>query len=419
MSKDDGVDIALPEVGASDIFAEHAVAQTPIERSSFAATFPAMARFVSATVLWLWQNTRYAMLTVIILLVFVELGARALEPRFIGRIYDVSTTAGYPLDLNRDGYRGPLLEDRKASGVARIMTLGDSVSFGTGVPYDATWPFALERILDPSASGRAEALSLAAPASELRQIEAGFARYAESHDPDLAIILLTGNMISLEWANADAEPDAFPPAHRYQAVSPEVPAKNRLKNLSHAFAIPGVLTIGMEHLRFAAGLSNHLVNPEAPFGVLLAHGIRQGDLPPARAEEAWSRATERLRAIKDLATARGIPLIVSYAPARFMLSDALSDNLKSVPTERFTIDPIERAESICRDLGIPFVRVETALREAMSGDEPAFVLSDYTHFDRAGHHAVAQALASSPALTRALKTRTSSAAFDERFQTLQ
>ena len=396
------VDIALPEVDPAAIYHQTDVAQVDIERTPFLQTLPQMGRFLSASARWLWSETRVAIAIVVLALVVGEFAARTLEPRLVGRIYDATTTGGYPLSINPDGYRGPLVPTEKKTGTTRILTLGDSASFGTGVPYEVTWPFALVEQLSNSTGRSFDVLSLAAPATELRQIEEGFARFTPTHRPDIAVLLLTGNMVSLEWAHNGRTPDPFLPGPPGREGAVREGALDRLKRLPHAFALPGVLTLGMEYLRLALGMNDHLVLPDSPFGVVFAHGMRQNSMPADRAEEAWSLMGTRLASVRDLARTHGVPLIMSYAPPRFSLSDRLRDNLKLVPTDRFTIDPIERAEALCAELGIPFVRVDPALRAASDDDAPLYVLSDYTHFHEHGHRVIAETVAQSAALQRAL-----------------
>ena len=47
-------------------------------------------------------------------------------------------------EINAAGYRGPLRTERPAAGVLRIVALGDSSTFGMGVPYADTWCAQLE-----------------------------------------------------------------------------------------------------------------------------------------------------------------------------------------------------------------------------------------------------------------------------------
>lgn len=51
-------------------------------------------------------------------------------------------------NVNRHGARGPALELEKPPGTFRIVALGDSFTFGTGVEDGSTWPAALQRFLD-------------------------------------------------------------------------------------------------------------------------------------------------------------------------------------------------------------------------------------------------------------------------------
>ena len=407
MSKEEqfDVDIVLPEVDPGAIYEETALAQVEIERTSLSPIIPQMGRFLFASLRWLWTNTRYATAFFLLALAVGEFTARTLEPRLVGRIYNATTTGGYPLAINPDGYRGPIVPADKKDGTTRILTLGDSATFGTGVPFEATWPFALAEELSRSTGQNFEALSLAAPAAELRQIEEGFSRFAPTHRPDVAVLLLTGNMVSLEWAHTGRTPDPFLPNPRNRTSPAHDGTLERVKKLPHVFALPGVFTLGMEYLRLALGLNDHLVPPDAPFGVMFAHGIRQNSMPPDRVEEAWRRFAQRLESVRDLARAHDVPLVVSYAPPRFILSDRIRDNLKLVPTDRFTIDPLERAEVICAELGIPFVRVDSDLRAAASDEAPLFVLSDYTHFDEYGHRVLAQSIAKSGPMKSALEAR--------------
>ncbi|MEO6709333.1 MAG: GDSL-type esterase/lipase family protein [Planctomycetota bacterium] len=49
--------------------------------------------------------------------------------------------------INSAGYRGPLRATQPPAGVVRILALGDSSTFGMGVPYQDTWCAQLESLL--------------------------------------------------------------------------------------------------------------------------------------------------------------------------------------------------------------------------------------------------------------------------------
>lgn len=90
--------------------------------------------------------------------------------------------------INSSGFRGPEVSLSKPDGTVRIVVLGDSVSFGHGVPDDAPYPRVLEELLNhPGAEGRYEVLNLGVP---------GYSAFQEYFDlgsslnlePDLVIL---------------------------------------------------------------------------------------------------------------------------------------------------------------------------------------------------------------------------------------
>lgn len=385
------IDIALPPVDPHALYEAANLDHDEIPRAPIGDAFGRAGRALAAAARWARRQLATGLVALLVFGVVAELAARSLEPRLVGRVYDAWNTAGHPIARNAAGYRGPLVPPRRDGDgdATRVLALGDSVTFGTGVAFDATWPFALGDRLAEQTQAPTEILNLSGPLAEVRQLTALLERYGRSHDPDVAVLMLTGNMISLGLIREDegARPLLAPPPPR---MPPGL--LDRLTGAWHAFALPGLLTIGMEHLRLAIGLNDHLIDPEAPFGVMLAHGIRQANLDPALAQRAYTRLEQDLRTLRERAADVGVPLVVAYAPPRFALSSGLLDNPKSVPTERFTIDPLERTRAICERLGLPFVPLAPALRAAAEAPAPIYVLSDYAHLDRAGHAAAADAL---------------------------
>jgi lysophospholipase L1-like esterase len=107
---------------------------------------------------------------------------------------------GVPLPLHRDaypelyrlnslGFRDREWAPRKPAGTRRILALGDSVTFGWGVPLERTYARVLERSLQAAdASTRWEVLSVARPgantAEEVRLLETAGLRL----DPDVVLL---------------------------------------------------------------------------------------------------------------------------------------------------------------------------------------------------------------------------------------
>jgi lysophospholipase L1-like esterase len=386
------IDIALPQVDPKVLYEEVDLADQPILAGPVSNDLKRALRGIGNVASWAKANLKRSIVVFISILVVTDLVGRVAEPRLVNRVYDEMTTAGYAISRNQEGYRGPLVQAERVQDEFRILALGDSVTFGTGLPFESSWPMVLSGQLEAENNLEVEAINLSGPAADLTQLADLLRRYGESHKPDVAVLVLTGNMVSLAWIRDGATRRRLlePPSNR------TVPWTGRIKasatRFQHSFAVPGILIFGMERYRLATGLSDHLIDPNAPYGVMLAQGIRQNTLPPETAEAAWSIFRRQLGMIQRVARDVHVPLLVTYSPPRFLLSDRFADNTKFVPTERFTIDPFKRSASICGELDIPFVRIDDSLRAASEGDENLYIIGDYSHFDRAGHRLVAAVL---------------------------
>jgi len=368
------------------------IEQQPIPLGSPHHAVSALALGGAASVRWFLTTQWKALILMVGLAVATELVARRVEPRLVGRVYNGWYTAGYPIDLNEEGFRGPIPAVPKPAGTTRILALGDSVTFGTGVARDSTWPARLEERLRGRADVRLEAVNTGMAGADLAQVERALRKRWSAYDPDVAVLVLTGNMISLAWTRRDEAVEPPPMAGEVGSPPSNPPWIDRLRALPGEVALWGVASLGVEHLRYALNASDHRVDPEAPYGVMLAHGIEQNDLGRDRIEAAYGRAAAQLARLAKTCDELGVPLILTYSPPRFAVGDGPWDNLKSVPIDRLTIDPVARVRSLSERLGVSFVDVSPALEEALAEGREPYVLADYTHLDDAGHAAVAMAL---------------------------
>jgi lysophospholipase L1-like esterase len=317
---------------------------------------------------------------------------RSADPRYAQHLFDQEYTGGSPIAVNPEGFRGPSVPKEKPDGEFRVLALGDSVTFGTGVAVDQTWPAALERDLGKKRPTRV--INAAVPATSLRDLEYGFRTEFNAYQPDAVVLALTGNHVALAWIRRDSEPKV--PANPQPSGSGGVTTE--LKRWVKSLALPSFLSLNTERFLYQIGVLEHHVDKNAPYGALLAHGYRQLDLDPRLAEEAWQLAERDLAALRDTVTKAGSQFYLTMAPARFMLSDSLSDNEKAVQRERITIVPVERTKAIAERLGIPFIDADQALRAAReagkaNGKVPSLYLQgDYTHLDAEGAAVVAKAV---------------------------
>ncbi|MBX7166103.1 MAG: SGNH/GDSL hydrolase family protein [Pirellulales bacterium] len=121
---------------------------------------------------------------------------------------------GVDVEINSQGLRGPELSVAKPPGVYRILALGDSITFGWGAAFDASYPAVLQGILNRSA-----ATAPADPAATVRRYEvinSGVGNYntvqevAYFRERGLA---LQPDLVMLGFFLNDAEPQSHPARH--------------------------------------------------------------------------------------------------------------------------------------------------------------------------------------------------------------
>lgn len=310
-----------------------------------------------------------------------ELGQRRFDARFTG---------SRPVGANRIGTRGEIPPTDSATPV--FMALGDSTTWGTGVGVGDLWSSRLADLLPKERPTRS--LMVARPAADLRELRVAFDELAKGRRIDVAVVALCGNMVSLASIRADREAASLlseaPPA-----PPPKPGVIDSLKYLPKDSALVGGIIQTAEMLGYLTGVNHHRLEPGSPYGALLAHGWTQAGLDPADAELAWSRFERDLASLKATCDRRGVPLVATWMPSRFTVSNEFRDNLKFVPQERLSIDANERCREVCERLGIPFGDTLKEMRRHRQVDPtaPLYVPSDYTHLDPNGHGCVARAVA--------------------------
>src|SRR5437016_3822832 len=76
----------------------------------------------------------------LVLLGAIEVALRKFAPEYREHLFDAEFTGSHPLALNSRGLRGPEIPAERKPRELRILGLGDSTTFGTGVAWEETWP---------------------------------------------------------------------------------------------------------------------------------------------------------------------------------------------------------------------------------------------------------------------------------------
>jgi lysophospholipase L1-like esterase len=133
----------------------------------------------------------------------LELGARAIAPPAVPHTAMFRPAAGVAYELipgwrgrgplgedirvNAAGFRGPEI-DAPQAGTTRVLTLGDSFTFGIGVAEEQTFPAALARALARSLGGAIEVLNGGVPGYNLFQETRALAARADALAPDVVVL---------------------------------------------------------------------------------------------------------------------------------------------------------------------------------------------------------------------------------------
>ena len=392
------IDAVLEPIAPASGYDFVEIESNPIAWRSPIAKLPSFIRSAFKLGRWCIQSQWKVALVLVLCVLGSEFALRSFEPRLMGRIYSRSQTGGHPISFNTQGFRGDLVTLEKPENTLRILAMGDSVTFGTGIDWHNTWSNQLAQIInehpDQSSHHRAEVINAGLPALDLGHIEYQLTNQWAQYHPDQVVLVLSGNMISFGYARRDRTEISLPNPARLKHIEnePALTPKDQLTKVYAAFALPGAITIGMDHLKLLIGLEDHASDPAFPTGVMLAHGYQQNEIDTETIEQAWEIFADQMASLALAADSMGVELTVVYSPPRFMLSEKRTDNLKWVNLDRLTIDPVDRSAQICRDLNIEFIDPRSALIEA---PHPVYMLSDYTHYDVSGHHTIASLIADS------------------------
>lgn len=251
-------------------------------------------------------------------LVGVELGARVVAPRQLDALDMQAFTgpasspdqmsalipgsanphfAGGAVRVNQEGLRGPELTEPPRGD--RILAVGDSITFGYGVPEDATWHAVLAARLT-EAGTPTESVNAGLSGAGLRYAAGFLERRCAALAPDRVFVSVTLNDIGPypdKAAGATAPPPRSP--HRW------------LLRHSHVYA--GVMPV-LKGVAYTQGVLDLNHNPG--FGFIALTG------PSAEQETAWTQSLAQLDRARAAAAACGAPLTIVVFPVETQISDA-------------------------------------------------------------------------------------------------
>ncbi len=275
------------------------------------------------------------------------------------------------------GLRHPELGP-KHPGQLRLLVLGDSITFGDYVPFDATYTAQLASLL--GRSGRSvEVINAGLPGANSGD---EFYRYLELRDP-----VAPDSVLLAMYLNDAQESQRFT-ARSLRAPWSESRFLSWVVNRSEALrlrlfterAAPGVDPGWAEDFRAGRDLrSGDWRRDRDAFDFEIYNARR--DFGLAWTAQAWSAVSEIVEVLERAVSARGQRFAVVLFPIRLQAETELDE-----------VRPQIAFEAMCRDLGLACLDLLPALRAALEARRGRLYY-DHCHLTEAGNAVAAETLA--------------------------
>jgi lysophospholipase L1-like esterase len=231
--------------------------------------------------------------------------------------------------LNHYGFRGRDLPEAKPPGTVRVLCLGDSCTFGYGLPVEESYPAQMQKLFDEGGGPRVEVINGGIPGTNLYQqlavLRTKFLRFA----PDVVVVWSAPNWVEAikRYRDRATDPPFYVALQRplrrlalYRALvsrlTPPPRDKAYYEQLGVASETPGKTPIADYLLDYRADLEELRALAAAHgFALLLTNypnreSVLERDLPPPHdASYHWST-------LHAFCREAGVPLIDLVAPQK-------------------------------------------------------------------------------------------------------
>jgi hypothetical protein len=294
------------------------------------------------------------------------------------------------LTTNAAGFRDGPHAAAKAPGAYRVVVLGDSFVFGSGVRQEGT----LTRRLAAHLGSGFEIANLGVPGYGTDQELLTLRRWGRALSPDLVLLGFFWNDVmentsdriyglpkprfTLEGGTLVPHPPAG-----FAAPSTFARIDASLASSSHLWSL-------LENGLFRVGPAAGGPAEERPVSVDLS--LRNA--PLSRAQE-FALTFALLGAVRDEAASLGVPVGVFSVPPRFLAEPSVGARLLKIydlPEDAFDPDGFRRVREACEAGGIPFIDLLPGFRREAAEGARLF-LPTGIHWSAAGHDAAARHLA--------------------------
>ncbi len=311
-------------------------------------------------------------------------------------------THGHRFTLNRFGFRESDFPTKRPSGETRVLCLGDSITFGYGLPAESAWPKILEKNVQELNGNRVFCINAAGNAATPHEALDLYEAPARSFGASTVVLGFCMNDVHLRQHHNDVRSvglerrGAGLRAWRYQL---------RKSYLFSVFDL-SVTEITKRYLYPLSGKSWLETHP---------YQLNSLGMTPV-AERAWADTFTSLDELRKQVSREGADLMLVAFPYQFQISNTDFDNPYGIDKTRFAIDPFKRLKLFCAQQGINYIDLQAVFastRHAMIERRLAWndLYIDYCHPNETGQALAAQAVFNklvetrSPAVTSRTLTR--------------
>jgi lysophospholipase L1-like esterase len=291
---------------------------------------------------------------------------------------------GVPVAVNRLGLRDREIAVPKPAGTVRILGVGDSVTFGYGVPLQDTYLKVLESRLGARAGGgaRYEVVNAGVEECGLDAYLDAVRTLAPVLEPDLVLVGIVLNDIERYGVEAAAAPRPRPPG--------------LARRVHGALLRRSQLYFASERAARSLAYRFHVLDIAALYGSPL-RALTSDD--PAL-ERAWESSLRVLADLVKLARARGLRLVLLVFPVEVQLDGAAIERYRrdygvNVSARALDGEPQRRLAAFAAAHDVPVIDLLPALRAAGGTDlylRAGPIRFDPVHPSPRGHRVVAEAI---------------------------
>jgi len=283
----------------------------------------------------------------------------------------VAFTADKPININSRGLRGPELDYARKSGVLRLLFLGDSIVFGTGVESGQEVTARVKEMLARQGI-EAEVINSGVPSYNTQQ-EVDFLRHqGVRYKPDWVIVGMCWNDIN-DKTGVQVSSDG-------QLISIGGHRKTGFLNSPNGYSLRNLIKESRLVFSMTQGIRG-LIEWWAPdTQSLFRSDVLEGRSTP-RITEGWSKFDQALHQIRELSASHGFRTLLVTFPVPIALE-------RPFPRSSYPARALQLAE---RE-GIPSVDLDPPFRSFYHGHDSLFIPYDGDHPNGKGHDLAARVI---------------------------